>query len=433
MSRKHRVPVLLLLAIGMFVAGCKKDSSPTGPSGGGIITVTGKVVNSSLQPVSGVPVLISGKASVNTDGNGAFTVASVTSPYDATVIVGSTKTAYIYRGLTRGDPTLFILGSSSLPNSANVSGSIYPASAFPQPAGRVTGVALGATGGAGIWAPANGTVSPGTYAFVGLTWAGPTTVDATLRALQWDLDASGLPTTYVRYGARSGISVTSGGTFAHINDTMSITPGTLTFGGSVTVPAGYSLSGKMLAEQFSGWTAFLLLTDPTNTTPFSYKTPDLSGGTVGLLASANKGPALSVAYASSLAPNSSSASLVVPAAPELSLPVNAAPSVKAGTQFSWNAFPGGMHVLSFDGPAGQPDYYIMTMAASDSLPSLTSAGLPLPASAAYNWSVIGFAPFASMDVALSPGGFVPAGFLSTLVAGTGSYALSDSRSFTTAP
>jgi hypothetical protein len=75
----------------------------------------------------------------------------------------------------------------------------------------------------------------------------------------------------------------------------------------------------------------------------------------------------------------------------------------------------------------------MTMAASDSLPNLTSAGLPIPASTGYQWSVVAFGPFASMDAATGSSGFIPAGYVTGLVQGSGNLGSSVARTFTTAP
>jgi hypothetical protein len=433
MSRSHTRAIVfsvLLVCAAAFLAGCKKDSSsPTGPgTTGSVVTVTGKVINNALQPVTGVPVIVTGKASVNTDANGNFTFSGVTTPYDATVI----KTAYIYRRLTRADPTLFCVGSgSAAANSANVSGHIYPTSAYPEPAGRATAVALIAPE-VTAYAGATGSVSPAPYSIAGLSWTGATTITATLYALQWDRDASNLPVSYVRYGAHPGIAITNGGTFTTVNDTMSTSPGTLTFSGSVTVPAGYTLANKLVILQMSGKTLFPLVMDNTTATSFSYKTPDVTGASVGLIATASMAASQSVAYTSGIASNSTSASLTLPTAPALSLPVDGAPGVKAGTQFSWNLFTGGVQVLYFNGPTNQPDFYIMTMAASDSLPDLATAGLPLPGSATYTWLVGGFGPFSSIDAAAGPSGFLPNGY-PLLVTGSGSYAVTATRTFTTAP
>ena len=425
---------LLALGGGSFV-GCKKDSSPTGPGGGAgsVVNVTGKVIGVNGQPAAGVPVYVAGKPSVNSDANGAFTIASVTVPYDITVVNGGTKQAYIYRGISRSDPTLvFIAFTAGTANAATISGNIYPTSAYPQPATRRTSLAFISPEVAVNAAP-NGTVSPATYTKA-LAWYGPSSTVGTLHALQWDIDASSLPTTYQRYGSRSGVTVTNGGTFANMNDTMSATPGTVTLSGTVTAAAGYTIASKAILAQFGGTTAFPLASESNAASAFSYKTPDISGLTVVLQATAVKtGFGDAVAFKAGVAPNGTGVSLTVPAAPELSLPVDAATGVKAGAPFSWSPFAGGMQILYFNGPAGQPDIYVMTMAASDSLPNLTSAGLPIPASTTYQWSVVAFGPFASMDAATGPGGFIPAGYITGLVQGSGNLGESVSRTFTTAP
>jgi hypothetical protein len=434
-ASRFMVSVLVLACAGALLAGCKKDSSPTGPGGGtgGVVTVSGKVVDGNLQPISGIPVLITGKASVNTDANGNFTIGNVTTPYDAALIIGTSKTAYIYRRLTRADPTLFLLSTGpGLANSASISGLVYPASAYPEPAGRGTALALMAPE-ATVYGSATGTVSPGTYSFPTFSWNGGTTITATLYALQWNYDAAFLPVSYVRYGTHSAISITNGGTLTNVNDTMSATPATITFSGSVTIPTGYVLGNKIAMLQFGGKAAFPLLTDKSPAITFSYKTPDITGGAIGFTVTATKSGAQSAAYRSGLALNGTGVSLTVPAAPELSLPVDGAPSVPVGTQFSWNLFSGGLQVLYFSGPTGQPSIFIMTMAASDSLPNLASVGLPLPAAAAYTWLVAGFAPFASIDAAAGPTGFLPPGYPLYIMSGTGSYGITPTRSFTTAP
>lgn len=419
-----------------FLTGCKKDSSSTGPSGGAgsVVNVAGKVIGLNGQPAPGLPVLVTGKASVNTDANGAFAIASVTTPYDITIIVGPLKQAYVYRRVSRSDPTLMFIGATAgTPNSANISGNIYPGSAFPQPAGRVTYYAFVAPELAGEKGTANGAASPATYAEA-LTWYGPSSITGTLHALQWDRDASNLPTTYQRYGSRPGVVVTNGGTFSTVHDTMSATPATVTLSGSITAPAGYTITNKSIWAQFGGKTAFALVTDATPGASFSYKMPDISGLTLELVASASHPTAgICLAFKSGVAPNGTGAALSVPTAPELSLPVDGATGVKTGSPFSWNAFPGGMHILSFDGPAGQPAIFVMTMTANDSLPDLASAGMPIPASTNYSWNVLGVAPFASMDAATGSSGFFFYGFTVGVLEGTGSLAYSMTRTFTTAP
>ncbi|HEY1908969.1 MAG TPA: hypothetical protein VGG91_23200, partial [Myxococcaceae bacterium] len=83
------------------------------------ITVAGKVLDGVKKPVTGATVAI-GAQHTTSDGTGSFSIAGVTAPYDAVLIVpvGPRNAAVVYKGLTRADPTLFAIPvSTSLPNS----------------------------------------------------------------------------------------------------------------------------------------------------------------------------------------------------------------------------------------------------------------------------------------------------------------------------
>src|SRR5678815_3103771 len=72
-------------------------------------------------------------------------IAGVTAPYDATVIVpvGSRNAAIVFKGLTRADPTLFAIPvNGTAPNSGTVSGSVSGGDPLPA-ASDVTEVAWG--------------------------------------------------------------------------------------------------------------------------------------------------------------------------------------------------------------------------------------------------------------------------------------------------
>lgn len=130
-----------------------------------------------------------------------------------------------------------------------------------------------------------------------------------------------------------------------------------------------------------------------------------------------------------LAVNATSVSIPVPAGSDLSLPPNAATGVNNSTIFSYTPFSGGVHFVVFDGPGANPDYVVVTAAASTTIPNLSSVGLGLPASTVYSWRVLGATPFATVDAAAGPGGWL-AVFLGTA---EGSRTTSTSRTFTTAP
>lgn len=269
---------IILLCIGtlLLVAGCGKDESTTGPGSSLTpITVTGKVIGSNRQPVSGVPVLISGIPSVNTDANGNFSIANVGRPYTITVIDATNKQALVYRGLTRSDPTLIFL--NTVPGTkrvASLTGKVFPATNYPEPATRKTVV--------GFVSPETGrsstaTAATGAYSLNNMEWYGPTTTTGSIHALQFDFSTTtGLPTAYLNYGVRSGISLLDATTNPNGNDTVSVV-GTTTMTGTITAPAGYTISQKSLALTLGSTVGLSLLSESNPAATFTYSTPNIAG------------------------------------------------------------------------------------------------------------------------------------------------------------
>ncbi len=419
----------LALSLAFLFGACSKSNSPTGPGTGGIVTVTGKVIGVNSQPVASVPVLIAGLPSVNTDANGNFTIANVTTPYTVVVVDGTNKRALVYRGLSRSDPTLFWLGTTpGTSHTASVSGALLPWTAIA-PGTKTTARVCYASPDAAGSSQVN--LTSGNYS-LSSTWYGPTTTTGTIYGLMWDYDANGMPTTYDKYGKRSNVSLLDGTTNTNQNDTIGVTQ-TAQISGSVTVPSGYTLGARTLYAVFESRIGIPVLSDPTTIPTFAYNTPNVTGVTISLVAAISNGTGGAVeSFLSGLAVNQTNATMTIPAAPELSLPVNNATGVTVGTPFSWTPFAGGVHLVSFNPVvAGQPSILLITAATSDSIPNLTSAGLALPSSAVYHWNVAGVAPFASIDAAAGTGGAL--GFITNTYAFTGSFGNSASRLFTTAP
>jgi hypothetical protein len=404
------------------------NAAVTVGGGGGTITVNGKVVGINNQPVPSAPVVITGKAAVTTDVNGQFSVSGVTTPYDVTVVVSTTKQALVYKGLTRSDPTLIFFGvTPGTAQSASLSGTISGGGGYPEPAGRTTRVAFSSpeTGGGTTAAGATGAYGPTT-----MTWYGPSTTTGTIYSLQWDYVGS-VPVTYHGFGSKTGVALSNGGSFSGQDVTMSGVAAA-NLAGSITVPSAYTLTSKSLAVNFGGMGSISLLNDATSTLTFSYVTPNASGATLLLSANATKPTGeISIGYKAGLAPNTSGVALAIHAAPELSLPVNAATGVTNTITFTWTSFASGLHMVYFNGPAGSPDFFVLTIGNSVTIPDLTSLGMGLPVATGYMWVVYGFAPFANMDAAAGPNGFL-SGYIS-LPTGDTYIGLSSSRTFTTAP
>jgi len=426
---------LLVVACCLLLsAGCKKDDStatgPGTPGPGATITVSGKVIGSNNQPQSGVPVLIIGTSipSVNTDANGNFTISNVTTPYNIAVVDGASKASLVYKGLTRSDPTLMWIDvAPGTPRTATLNGKIYPATAYPEPPTRKSKAAFASPE---LNASTNVNGTTGAYS-INATWYGPTTTTGTVYALQWSYNTTtNLPTSYDGFGSRSGVSLLDATTNPNGNDTMSVVS-SATFSGNVTVASGYTLNSKSLSVMFANNGIISLFSDPTPSSSFSYLTPDAPGATMFLSASASKPSGQSSAFRVGLSPSATGVALSVPAAPELSLPIDATTGVTKSSLFSWTPVTGGIQVVIFQAGAGKPRYLVLTAAAADSIPDLTAAGLGLPAATAYTWSVYSFGPFASADAAAGASGFL--GALVGLFTSDGYTGRSSIRSFTTAP
>lgn len=158
-----------------------------------------------------------------------------------------------------------------------------------------------------------------------------------------------------------------------------------TISGSVTLPAGYNLASKRMAVGFADRSLINVLTDPGVSTNFAYTTPNVTGATIQMQFTAGNAAGTSVVTTKpGLAVNATSVSIPLPAGSDLSLPPNAATGVNNSTTFSYTPFAGGVHFVVFSGPGANPDYVVVTTAASTSIPNLSSVGLGLPASTVYS-------------------------------------------------
>ena len=425
---------VLALALTVLVGGGCSKSGSTGPGSGAgsVITVTGKVVGQNGQAVASVPVVVPGKASTNTDGSGNFSIANVTTPYDISLVNASSKSAIVYKGLTRTDPTLLFFGSfPGTARTGSISGKISGGEFTPnQPATDVTNVAFAS-------AETNGstsTVANGQFGAINLSWYGPTATTGSLYAIQFTAGAGGLPVAsgYKGYGVRNGIAVNDGSTLTNQFDTLqSVT--TSQFTGTVTVPSGYTLAGKTVYAKVAPSAVIYLFSESNANTNLSYYTPGILGATLLLGAEATKtGGGTAITWRNGLAIGATGVSVSIVTPPELSLPVNAATGVDTTVTFTWTAMTGGVHLVLFTAAGSNPAYYVVTTGTSATIPNMKPFGLGLPGTTAYQWQVYGFGPFSSVDAAAVSAGFIT-GISPPLASGDAFVGISASRTFTTAP
>jgi len=397
------------------------------------INVSGKVID--LRPVADASVVITyggTNISTTTNASGVFSVSGITPPYDATVVSGNRSITY--KGLTRPDPTLVFLDPTLVfpwvvldaSNSASLSGTVSGGAGFPQPANHRTRVAFGSPE-VMLYTTAINT-DTGEYKMEVIRWSGPTTTTGNIRALQWQFDGNNLPTDYTGYGELN-VTLSDGGTFANQNVTMSgVSEATIS--GSVALPAGYNLVSKRMAVGFADRSFIDVLDEDLGaSTSFTYTTPNVPGATIQMQITARNAAGTSVLTAKpGLAVNATDVSIRLPAGSDLIQPPDAATGVNNSTTFSYTPFSGGVHIVVFDGPGTNPDYAVVTTAASTTIPDLTSLGLGLPKSTDYSWRVVGVAPFATVDAAAGPGGWL------AVFGGTAESSLTTStRTFKTAP
>ena len=420
MPRTRLAVVLTALGTVVFLLaafpGCKSDSGSTGvPTS---ITVTGKVISGNKLPISNSAVVITGRPATTTDANGSFTVTDVTAPYDLTVV--SLKVSFTYRGLSRSDPTIVILLADIPPNNATVSGTISGGGSFPLPANRVLNVSLSSPE---VSVPASLNITTGAY-MANPYWAGGATITMILRALQWDNNAAGMPTTFVGYGEKTGVAITAGGTFAGQNIAMT-NVSTQNISGTVIVPAALVLNNKSLSLAFPNNGNMTLGTEVGTATAFTYGVPAITGITLSVGALAGSGGATSTALKAGIAPGTTGIALTLPDLMALSLPVNAATGVTTTTPFSWTPLSSAIYQMTLYGPGNQPSYLVFTGGNSGTIPDLTALGLGLPKNTLYTWYITSYGPFANIDAAASAYGIYPQGDVIQ--------SASSQRTFTTAP
>lgn len=425
---KNLLTILITtIILGITFIGCKKDEGPTAT---GPITVNGFVKDYYGQPVSGAAVIITGKTPVTTTASGTFSIPNVTIPYDISLIVSSTKTAVVYKGLSRSDPKLWYLGpgTSVVYYNASISGTV------PAASGKITRVIF-VSGTNYSYTTADQTA--GTYS-LNISWREAIdSLAGKIYVLRYTTNTSGLPIDYDAYGSKV-LTVKNGVT--HSNQNFSVSdlsnPSETTMSGTIVRPTDYTLSYRTLNIQLDGALIYIAQ-EYTSPVPdnFSYIVPSVAGITFAVTVHASKTstPNNPSSYfrKTGIAPGSSGVNIKLETAPHLALPLHNSTNVDTLTDFTWSQGGGeGINLVEFySGVSTNPTYYIFTMGSSLRLPNFSALALGLPANTAYMWRVYRYLPVNSIDNAASDT------FRNLLMFGTTDYGSSNSErfNFTTKP
>jgi hypothetical protein len=169
------------------------------------------------------------------------------------------------------------------------------------------------------------------------------------------------------------------------------------------------LISKDLALEFADHAILPLGSERDEHAHFSYPVPANITLTAVVSASAQfTSGAATFRREAGIARGATDVSIVLPTPALPSTPADGASEVSPATEFRWSPFAGGVHLVIFSGEAAAaPSYYVVTRETSTRIPDLTALGAAFPAGAFYDWFVVGFGPFASVDDYTQTGSLVP--------------------------
>lgn len=385
--------LIATLLLGLMFLGCKKDEGiePLGP-----ITINGFVKDYRGNPVSGAVVLIPGKAAVTTTASGTFSIPNVTTPYDISVIVSSSKIAIVYRGLHRSDPKLLYMDYlPSTSYSTSISGTV------PVLSGKTTIVYF--VGGSRSYP---GSVNPTTGAYtIYPNWYG--TIDSLvgkLFVLRYEVNTSGLPIDYDAYGTKT-LTVKNGVALSaqDLSGSDLVNPFESNISGSIARPADYTLNGRYIYTRFNNAYINLGAEYPPSSDNFVYTVPSIQEVTYAIYVQGSKISGSSTMYTyfmkHEITANSTGVTVPLNSSARLAIPLNNATNIDTLTQFTWSQGAGdGVNLVRIYPTSGSnPSYYIFTTGTGEKIPNFSAQALGLPANTAYAWSIQRYYPLTSID------------------------------------
>jgi len=388
------------------------------------ITVSGLVLNEDGHPVENQSVYVLGDENTltATDLDGKFTIENIVPPYNLVMTEDHLNRVFIYKGLTRPDPVLYVFEQEDQtavpPQSVEMIGQSLGGDVLgPFALDRTflgfasPEVPMGMDLERQNWDTALPAV-PGPYDLqVAWNAASPVT-QGTLLAAEYRIDPNtGAPANWW-YAVQPGVTLLSGQVLA--GPTLTLMPVEAdTTQGTISVPPLYSVFLKNLSFSLQGGIFFPVFWDDVSLSQqgnYYYVAPHVDGAstqvcaiaydTVPAFCNQDVGCSISATCVDALAARTTDAEIKILKAPEPSNPVNGANVVNLNTPFRWSAFEGGVHnvrLVPADGAVG-PSYYIFTDANSVKIPDVRAVtGLALDSAIQYAWYVVGYAPYSDMD------------------------------------
>jgi hypothetical protein len=398
---------------GSSMPGALPDAGVPASDAGGPITVQGRVVDFFRRPAPGLRIMIDQQEVLSGD-EGEFTISGVVPPYDVSLIASTTQSdfssrsyAYVYRDLTRADPTLQVY--YGLPERSSTVDLTVTGASFTEDDNRRLIFAFSSPDGY-YAAPGINFEAPSLYP----SWSGPAATAGTAHGLLVLLSSSdpddppdtGAPPLVYEAYQTTPLALSDEVTSSLGLDMSADTIPQVNLTGSVNL-GQFSSQTHLISTRFADGTVLPLLTAESNQGPFSYLVPALPSASLVVAASASA-PGYVVAHADG-----------VPAAADqnvaLELPRPVAPTAPAngtqvgpGTVFAWSTLgqTAQVFVWHFESEGFFEGIYVITSRSEIEYPTVPGFTMDLPSDDefAFYWSVETHGDYPSVDAAAGPDG-----------------------------
>ncbi len=403
--------------------------------------VTGVVIDPAGIPQSGKKVVIPGHQPQTSDADGKFSFSDVVVPY--TVIVeGSPGDYYVYEGLTRSDPRVYVGGGlPDLPYRARVEGNVSPTTS-----GNKLGIQA-AGDGCAFAQDLNASANQTSYGFNAPMHK--KTADLDIYALEWTKDAHNNAASFVSLGKHANVALADGGTFSNLGIQLSQLSAPTTHDLNITLSPPSSLTPHTVSARvklspagipaFGNQTAVFNTSNTTATvkSPYISSVSDARMTVWGDFQDSNN----IHSWAWNTVPvGNSSITVSIPEPPAISAPADGATGVTPATNFAWSGPEDTIYQIAFNNVSFHVHLY--TAATETHLPDLSAFNTSYPGNASFSVQVLGF-KFSGMyedsvDQFVDPDRYPPflalfASILGSPLSDSGYYLFSKAISFTTAP
>ena len=389
------------------------------------LAVSGRIVSVYDLPVVGVAVRSQGDSAI-TDANGSFNLSGLSVPYDLAIWNAADEWVQVYEGLTAEELVLAPVATAAPMGlartatvSGNLSGGVIPVAANQMVivcAEGIDGFAMGCD-----------SVAPTESAYsIPVQWIGATTRSITLHALQLERDGDGYPVAYQGYTTMNLTLTDTVPSVANLDLGGALATATV----EVEVDSPVAILGTFGAVQVGPNLAIPVMMTNTALTTHEALMPVIGDASYTFLSAASISQ-----FGWQADVTGSTATVTIPAAPQLLAPADTATGVTTATNFSATNPAGGP--MTYIWNAANLMVSVTTMDSTSTIPDVSEFGLALPANTAFTWQVLGQSGTRTEDGAYAIGDYYNFLLLLSQASpgprGTGTFAISDDWGFTTAP